>query len=281
MVFSPISDCLSKNQELLGSSYNRLGRLTSCTWFGRKIFLSFDQKTGWSVVTLGLVQRFLRNCFGFYKSTRLETVFHAWKDLTRTSSYKNPELKKRLESYWYTAQRFFATWGNSKASEAAVFCFPERHTDKEYRKAVNNFINNHYREGDIVLTEGEKAGCFKRNQQVKYLDPAIPVAGWEPDNYEEIHSKIPFIREHRQMLDKIDAFSKEFLSIIHAEEPYDAIQSSLDNIIIKLAELAAYFDPSMSKQRIEDVVHMMYQECKTKEKPCVCFAMCLMTGPFD
>ena len=60
---------LDKNSAVLGKDYELLGKPSR---FGYKTYLSYDQKKGWKIVTLGIISRIFRKIFGLYSNTRLQ-----------------------------------------------------------------------------------------------------------------------------------------------------------------------------------------------------------------
>jgi hypothetical protein len=258
MSLTNLSDCLTRNASQLGSNYDLLGS-TIGTGFGKhKLLLSFNAKQGWKTVHLNTLQLLLRKIFGLYKSTHLETVFRAWKDLTKSTHYKNLSLHLRLKTLLHHPKRNFVVFGNASVETAEIFCFPEVHDDKKYRNATANFINEHYREGDVVLIEGQRAGVPGRNQQVERVKRHVQVFGWEPENFKSV-AQTDTMRHHKEMVTKLKVPYEEIIKDINFENPdLSILESRLAPFIAKTQELATYFDPKGKRK------HPNTQECVEK-----------------
>ena len=63
-----LKQALDKNSAILGKNYSLLGKPSK---FGYKPYLSYDQKKGWDVLSLGIISRIFRKIFGLYSNTHL------------------------------------------------------------------------------------------------------------------------------------------------------------------------------------------------------------------
>lgn len=264
MSFTSLEDCLSTNTKVLGENYSQLGTTIKSGWFSRKVFLSFDPKKGWNVVKLGWLQLFLRKFLGFYKSTHLTNIIRAWKEYRKAHvAYKNTALKNRIHALVFPPKKFLSSWGNVDSIEANVFVFPETHTHKNYRKIVNQYINDHYREGDVVLVEGVVAGKAKRNQQVKDLKEGIQVFGWDHPHFKDL-ANLAVLSKHQHMLAKMERLITELQS-----KKYDfaCFGTMLGKITSEIQKLASYFEPTMSSSDIEAWVKAFYEKSKGADDP--------------
>jgi hypothetical protein len=180
------------------------------------------------------------------------------------STEQNTALEERINTLLFSPKKIFSSWSNvESSSKADLFLFPEWHANKEYRKTMNRYINEHYREGDIVLVEGIPAGTAERNQQVEYLKEGIPVYGWEPQNFKELIAGSS-VQKLQEMLKEMKAFPSKFMPMAY---DFEAIGSHLDVVISEFQKLAAYFDPKMPPAKIEAEIKRCYEGSKTKDNP--------------
>lgn len=181
-----LSECLLKNKYDLGVGSANLGKSQGCFLCRYKIFLAYSDETGWKIVRLNLIQLFFRRCFGAYKSTHFEYIVSRLNDIRVDAATQS--CQSRIRQIWN--KKHLVWLGNVPPSEAQVICFAEAHGDKSFRTGISELINAGYKEGDIVLLEGLKAGAIDsgpyRHQQAEYLKRECVTQGWEPENFEEL-----------------------------------------------------------------------------------------------
>ena len=118
--------------------------------------------------------------------------------------------------------------GNAKRSDAQVFLFPENHTDANYRKASERYINTQYRVGDVVLVEGLAAG--ETISELRHFKKGIQIYGLEPKNFKAL-TMLPAGRKQKEMEDKF----RDLLKIPVFNFPDDCK---------RFQEIVDYIDPS-------------------------------------
>ncbi len=74
--------------------FRDLERAGGCSRLSGKRYLFYDVKTGWEIRYLNVFQRFLRNFFGFYKTTHLDVVYSLLKAAHLEMSF---DVKKCFE----------------------------------------------------------------------------------------------------------------------------------------------------------------------------------------
>ncbi len=84
-----LSTCLENNKTVIGDSCDKLGNK-----FGN--YLVFDQTKGWEVKHLNSLQQILRNCFGFFKETRLSALRNNVEKIAAEEASKIPYLQQKF-----------------------------------------------------------------------------------------------------------------------------------------------------------------------------------------
>ncbi len=95
-----LSSALEKAQNHydLGAKFEKLGKKEKGR-FGGRIYLAYDQKSGWNVRHLNIFQNLIRRVFGAYKSTHLTAIFEQLtKEPVRPSA-----LFERIQALWNAA----------------------------------------------------------------------------------------------------------------------------------------------------------------------------------
>lgn len=179
------------------------GKWIASTFLSQKVLFSCDKKNGLSVVKLNFIQMILRNIFGCYKNTHLDTVFKYICNENFQQIMITTPLYLKIAKLW---ENKFLKWiGNSSINQANVICFGEEHGDTAYRTIVNQFINKNYKEGDIILVEGVPAGVQPKFHPFIYgVNNNFLIMGWEPANFrQEYLKKIEFHHTKWQEISKI------------------------------------------------------------------------------
>lgn len=233
---------LNQNRAFLGKNYEKIGKRIG--FFGRKVFLSHD-KTGWSIVRLNLFQLFFRNIFGLYKNTHLS---HVYKCLSKEESHAEVAALPfylRITKIW--TEKYLKWVGNASLKDAKVICFAETHYDRAYRAAVQQFINENYIEGDIVLTEGVKAGKIVKPryiQQTRGLKENCLIMGWEPQNFKELNQKAfgPAEAKYQELTSLVELFKTTFPKNCQFNQTeISHLRNSFEEIGNKIVELNQYY----------------------------------------
>jgi hypothetical protein len=194
---STLHKVLSNNKTLLGDQYQNLGKSTGSFLYKKRIFLAYNEKKNeFDVVTLNVIQIFLRNVFGFYKSTRLAVVANAW-DGYKIDNEKLPKeldaLDQKLHSAWKRKypKAAFPTYAIFLATDSSqnprIIAGADIHTDDILHKVFGRTINQHYKPGDLVIVEGVRAGIVttKRQGATQHIKESVLLQGWEPEGFEK------------------------------------------------------------------------------------------------
>ena len=141
---------------------------------------------------------------------------------------------------------FFVPLGNAPLSRANVICFPEGHTDKVYHKYTVWMINQHYKEGDIILVEGFPAGKTSENSRIEpLLNQKCQIQGWEPADFEK-HGFAVFDK-HKKMLDRVNGLTQKMYDALpnkvrFAAEDIKYLKELLEKTFYpEYAQLATYY----------------------------------------
>lgn len=237
---------LRQNRTFLGNTYERIGKWVGFGLFSRKVFLSHDKETGWSIASLNPLQLLFRNAFGLYRNTHLKHVFKCLSEENPQSKVADLSFYSRIAKVW--AEKCLKWVGNTSLKDAQVFCFGEKHGDHAYREVVQQFINENYREGDVVLIEGFKAGEVIKacdSQLTQKLKENCLVMGWEPQNFKELNQN-GFKLHHakyQELLELMKQFETTFpenFSFTQSEIPL--LKKSLEEIGDKVQELNQYYN---------------------------------------
>lgn len=233
---------LNQNRAFLSESYKQDGKRID--FFGRKAFFSLN-KTGLSIIKLNPFQLFLRNTFGFYKNTHLTHVFkYLSKKKSKAEGIVLP-FYLRMAKIW--TEKYLKWVGNASVRDAKVICFGERHGDRAFRAAVQQFINENYREGDIVLIEGVKAGEIVKprdTQLTRELKENCLVMGWEPQNFKELNQNGLGVHKakYQELLALIKLFETTFPeNCLFNPTEISLLKNSFEEIGNKILELNQYY----------------------------------------
>lgn len=242
------SECLENNMHILGTGASRLGKIQKSGFLGLgsyKLMLSHNAETGWSVAKLNIFQLFFRKLFGAMLSTHGHLIHKQLHDIIKMGTGAEVFNNARVNEIWQ--KRFFKGVGNADVGQSNLFVFPEEHTDYVYRKTVGKFISDHYRKGDVILVEGQKASKTKKAQdheQTRHVTVDAQVQGWEPENFDEY---IPASMKRNS--EKAKEIGTLFLwiagkvptKINNQDKDLKEFYQALPEFIEKYHELAAYF----------------------------------------
>ena len=256
-----LSNCLSKNNPFLGPHCEGLGKIKD----GEKTLLSYTDKGGWEILKLNVYQLFLRK-LGGYPSTHLDYISKKINKLEITENIK--DCHNRIENFWI--KKNLIGLGNSPISQAKVICFAEKHGDICFRSGVAQLINACYREGDIILIEGQEADKeinSKDHQLTNKLKSDCIIRGWEPEKFEEINgtSFKKADSKYSELLNIKDSFN----DIIEMEgqltsKEIAAIQIRLDKLKENIKNLNIYFQVK-SIENVYTVLDNMFEKWKKGE----------------
>lgn len=253
-----LTDCLTKNRDLLGSNCENLGKTKhSCSSWNSKTLLSY--KNGWKVLELNRFQLFLRKIFGAYKSTHLnhitENIFKL-KEIEITEKTKT--CQEKIVALW--AKKNLIGLGNSNLSESTVIGVAEDHTDECFRAAVAYLFNARFnlkqedgnQKGDIILVEGLEVGKEKKREdhcQTKYLKSECMVRGWEPKNFESLNGSS--FKKSEEKYEELVKGIKHFEDIKtkkdFTEAELAALKIKLDEFVEKINNLNKYYKSKSEK----------------------------------
>lgn len=273
---------LHQNRDFLGENYERIGKKIGSGFFGRKVFLSYDKKMGWNIIRLNPLQLLCRNIFGLYRNTHLKHVFKCLAKEKLPSEIVALPFYSRMAKIW--AEKCLKWVGNTSVNKAQVFCFGEKHGDQAYRAAIQQFINENYREGDIVLIEGVKAGeVIKPSdcQLTRELKENCLVMGWEPQNFKEINQKA--FELHEAKYQELVALMKPFETTFPEECRFNQteiplLKKSLEEIGDKVLELNQYYrskDPGVMQVKVffSNLLQQVTQQKFKEPRACVVYAI--------
>lgn len=271
----PIKDCLQRNINILGADYSNVGKTMGSGLFGRrKLLLSYDKNEGWKILRLNLFQIFFRKILDVYKTTHLNYIIKHWSKTTKDVNIEN--YREKTLRVW--VKKYLVGLGNANASSADVTCFGEKHLDKPYRVYAAHFINANYREGDIVLVEGVKAGEIvspKEHQQTRNITIDCLVQGWEPENFKELGALA--FREATAKYEALEAaidHLKENLPLEGelSEENMALLEKEIEPLIETISSANKFYkskDPIVLSAN--KIIHKLFEQLKTgthpREKP--------------
>jgi hypothetical protein len=99
-----LSNRLSMHESLIADEYKQLGKIEGSGLFRKKIFISYDRDEGFNCVKLNLIQLFLRNAFGLYYSTHVDTIVRGWnrstKGLDKPQNSLISKFDEKIRTIW-------------------------------------------------------------------------------------------------------------------------------------------------------------------------------------
>lgn len=162
-------------------------------------------------------------------------------DLRLKELWENKYPHKPFPHYWFA-------FGNANLENARIICLTEFHNLPLDQMAIGNFINTHYRPGDVILVEALAAGVetqAKNHRRTQFVHPYCPVQGWEPEDFDELHDQI--------MGEQKKAFNTLEKSLLHLMLidllPQDQAQEALFQFLSMLNAFAKYAILNRRKKR--------------------------------
>lgn len=200
--------------------------LANQAFLKKKVFISYQNQT-WKEQSLNQFQLILRK-IGFYKSTHFKTIFEAWDTQKRSSGDSTRD--ERIKAVWY--KKTFLPLGNTTLGQAKIVCFPEIHTDIPYRRAMAQFIDDNYQEGDVILVESLPVGESMEstlNSQTGFLKTKCQVHGWDHKDIKTMHG--PLAEKTFKLGEQSAKASKELKDLIGEDKFTFTLeeQSELEN----------------------------------------------------
>jgi hypothetical protein len=243
--YSNLSACLESNRALLGPSCENLGKTVGGGgfWSYCKIYLSFDDQNHWKIEQLNIFSVILRNVFGFFTSTHSNKIKNEIKKII--TNPEESEAVLQIQSVWNRHNPFICL-GNAPLSKARVICFADHHTDKEGASVREAMIPGLWEKGAIVIVEGVQAGkeVQKTNAQKPNLPDDYLEQGWEPVNFEQLHSS--YTQRSKAHLTELNSCVDSLKQDLPMDEEFSPAQKSeikgkLNKIKETLKKLNMYY----------------------------------------
>ena len=263
-------ECLQTNQTILGNQCINLGQSIKTGWLGyHKIFLAYDNSTGWKITQLNILQLFLRKIFNFYKETHLNEVFKMCRNLS-TDHSQIADCQRRIQAQW--DKKNLSNLGNANLSNAQVICFAESHEDESFRSRISHIIDTYYREGDIILVEGLAANETekrKEHDQTFLIKRECLIQGWEPVNFDNLPgNKYALAEMQYRQYQKQSKQIQELCQTELTNEQLVKLEKKIKSFLQSMNQVHIYYEtPIKLRKKREDIVNEYFNQIKAQHLP--------------